>query len=181
MPREHPFQLFPGDWQKGFDSLLMLQGIEAKTLGITLPQPMEFVLVAMQSFAASFGIPLKILVGSQTGERASTEDSKEWAKTNMSRRNNTLIPNIMLLVERLVEFGVFKDKDWSVFWPDLTESEMSEKIERAGKMADVNHKQYSAGGTEVVFTEDEIRETVGYKPLTDAERFVDDEAEDKEI
>lgn len=84
-----------GDWQKGFDQLLMLQGIEAKTLGVTLPQPAEFYNTALQSFAASIEMPLKILVGTQTGERASTEDAKEWSQTISSRRTNRVIPLIM--------------------------------------------------------------------------------------
>ena len=157
------------DWQKGFDALLMLQGMEAKTLGVTLPQPLEFVNVALQSFAASIGIPLKILVGSQTGERASTEDAREWAQTIMSRRENSVVPNIMALVGRLVEYRILADKTWTLYWPDLTESSITEKIERADKMADINAKNVQSGSQELVFTEDEIRETVGYEPLTEAD------------
>jgi len=52
------------DWQKGFDKLLLLQGIEAKTLGVTLPIPEHFFSVCLQVFAASLCIPLKVLVGS---------------------------------------------------------------------------------------------------------------------
>ena len=153
------------DWQKGFDSLLMLQGMEAKTLGVTLPQPAEFVNVALQSFASSWGIPIKILVGMQTGERASQEDAKEWAKTCMARRNGSIVPNIMQLIRRLERFGVMAEKPWSIDWADLTESDMSEKIDRATKMADINVKNVQAGGIELTFTEDEIRETIGKDPL----------------
>ena len=160
------------DYQKGFDAMLLLQGIEAKTLGITLPQPEEFMLVALQSFAASIGIPLKILIGSQTGERASTEDAKEWSQTIMSRRNNIVVPNIMDLVERLVRFRVMADKPWSVHWPDLTESSMEEKIARADKMADTNQKMQRTG--EIVFTHEEIREVVGFEPLSEADKYRDD-------
>jgi len=153
------------DWQKGFDSLLMLQGMEAKTLGVTLPQPAEFVNVALQSFASSWGIPIKILVGMQTGERASQEDAKEWAKTCMARRNGSIVPNIMQLIRRLERFGVMAEKPWSVDWADLTESDMAEKIDRATKMADINVKNAQSGGIELTFTEDEIRETIGKDPL----------------
>jgi hypothetical protein len=71
------------DFNKGFDAMLMLQGMKAKTLGVTLPQPEEFFNVALQCFAASIGIPLKVLVGSQSGERASTEDADEWSRLNI--------------------------------------------------------------------------------------------------
>jgi hypothetical protein len=165
-------------WNQGFDKMLMLKGIQAKTLNVTLPQPEEFFNIALQSFAASISIPLKILVGNQTGERASTEDAEEWAQTNMSRRANLAVPNILLFVERLVRFGILAEKDWFVDWSDLTEASMGEKIERASKMADVNQK---TGTTEWVFTPEEIRKAVGYEPLAEGQAERDETTEDEQI
>ena len=164
------------DFQKGFDKLLMLQGMTAKTLNVTLPSPEHFYSVALQSFAASIGMPVKILVGMQTGERASSEDADEWAQTCMSRRANIVHPNIMELVARLQKVGVLPEKDWFIDQADLTESSMSEKIERANKMADTNQKM----GTSIyVFTDDEIREVVGLEPLSEADKYRDDATDDE--
>lgn len=162
-----------GDWQKGFDKLLMLQGMKATTLGITLPSPEHFFNIALQSFAASIQIPLKILVGSQSGERASTEDASEWAQVNMARRSDSVRPNILEFVNRLERFGILKEHDWVLGWGDLTESTVSEKIERAVKMSEVNAKTLSGpmDAGEVIFTGDEIRDVVGYAPLSDAEKY----------
>lgn len=164
------------DFNKGFDASLLMQGITAKPMQVTLPSPEHFFGVALQSFAASVLIPLKILVGSQTGERASTEDSEEWAKVNMGRRTNQAIPAIMSFVNRLERFGILPAKDWHLDWSDLTEASMGEKIERASKMADVNQKM----GDEVVFTGDNIRGVVGMEPLSDAEKYRDDPDGDDE-
>lgn len=165
------------DWQKGFDQLLMIQGMQADTLSITLPSPEHFFGIALQSFAASMSIPLKILVGNQTGERASTEDSTDWAQTNNSRRANIVVPNIMALVKRLVEFNILPDgEDWFVDWSDLTEASMSEKIARADKMAGVNQKMKDGG--EIIFTPEEIRAAVDYEPLSDADKFRDEDEVD---
>jgi len=166
------------DWQKGFDKLLMLQGIKAETLGITLPSPEHFFSIALQSFAASIPIPLKILVGMQTGERASTEDAKEWAQTNMSRRSGQVIPTAMALIKRLERFLILPEKDWHIDWTDLTESSMGEKIDRAVKMAETNQKMKDSG--EIVFTHEEIRAAVDYEPLDDAEKYRDDPTGDDE-
>lgn len=167
------------DWQKGFDQLLMLQGMQAKTLGVTLPSPEHFWAAPLQSFAASIGIPLKILVGMQTGERASTEDAKEWAQTIMSRRASSVVPNIMALVRRLEQFGILKEgKDWFLDWNDLTEASMGEKVDRANKMADTNQKMKDSG--EIVFTHEEIRAAVDLEPLSDEEKFRDDDAPEDE-
>lgn len=148
------------NWQKGFDELLMIQGMTAKLPKVELPDPEHFFMNALQSFAASFDIPLKVLVGTQTGERASTEDASQWNQTCNFRRKNTVIPNILQVVKRLESCGVIKENpEWFVDWTDLTESTMLEKIDRAGKMAKVN-KDF--GG--VVFKPEEIRASVGYEP-----------------
>lgn len=160
------------DWQQGFDQLLMIQGIQAKTLGITLPSPEHFFGIALQSFAASMRLPTKILVGMQTGERASTEDASEWSQTNMSRRAGQVIPNIMMLVNRLERFGIIPEKDWFLDWTDLTETSMAEKIDRTVKMADVNSKMQSSG--EWVFTPEEIRAAADYEPLSETDKFRDE-------
>ena len=145
------------DFNKGFDAMLMLQGMKAKTLGVTLPQPEEFFNVALQGFAASIGIPLKVLVGSQSGERASTEDADEWSRTNMARRTNTARPTIMALVKKLETVRVLPEQDWYIYWSDLTEASMGLKIDRADKMAAINQKLLDE-----VYTIDEIRETTGH-------------------
>lgn len=166
------------DWQKGFDKLLMVQGMQAKTLGVTLPSPEHFFAIALQSFAASIPIPLKILVGSQTGERASTEDAAEWAQTNNSRRNNVVVPNITTFVQRLERVGILPAKDWFIDWTDLTESSMAEKVDRALKMADTNQKMKDSG--EIVFTHEEIRAVVDLEPLSAAEATIEDVEEDED-
>lgn len=160
------------DWQAGFDQLLMVQGMEAKTLGITLPSPEHFWAAPLQSFAASMRMPVKILIGMQTGERASTEDAQEWSETIKSRRTRLVIPNIRILVQRLERFGVLPEKDWFIDWTDPTESSMSEKIDRTVKMADVNSKMQSSG--EFVFTPEEIRAAADYEPLSEADKYRDD-------
>lgn len=165
------------NFNKGFDKSLLLQGIVAKPMQVTLPSPEHFFAVSVQSFAASIPIPMKILVGSQTGERASTEDADEFDRTGMSRRTNYVIPLIMTFVRRLERVGILAaGKDWFLSWSDLTETSMGEKIDRADKMASVNQKM--AG--EVVFTGDDIRGVVGMEPLSDAEKFRDEPDTDEE-
>lgn len=165
-------------WQKGFDQLLMLQGIDAKTLGVTLPQPAEFIAAPLQSFAASINEPLKILVGSQSGERASTEDAKEWDSTIMSRRMNYVQPNIRRLIAKLTKAGILPAVQWVIDWTDLTEDSMEEKLSKADKMATINQKSMGTG--ERVFTADEIREAAGLEPLGDSDILPEDETTEAE-
>ena len=167
------------EWQKGFDQNLMLQGIEAKTLGVTLPSPEHFREGPLENYAASIQMPKKILTGMQTGERASTEDAEEWAKTCMARRADYVIPSIMALVNRLERFGILPERDWHLHWTDLTEASMSEKIDWADKMSTINERATRGVMPEVIFTGDEIRAVVDMDPLKESDKFADDFEEDE--
>lgn len=151
------------DFQRGFDKGLLLGGMTAKPLQISLPSPEHFFDAPVKSFAASMQIPVKILMGSQSGERASTEDAQEWALTCNSRRNNRCRPLIVEFVNRLERFGILPERDWSIGWQDLTESTGGEKMDRAKIMSDINAQ--TQAGYEPAFAPDEIREAAGYKPM----------------
>lgn len=166
-------------FNKGFDKSLMMQGIKAVPIQVQLPSPEHFFAIALQSFAATFSCPLKILVGAQTGERASTEDSEEWARVNMARRTNELIPAIMAFVNRLERFGILPQKDWHLDWVSLMDPSPNEMLERVERMANVNEKMRPSG--EIVFTGDELRSETGREPLSDAERFRDEPDADDEL
>lgn len=160
-------------FQSGFDNALMLGGFAVKPLTITLPQPKEFWEPCVQSFAASMQIPFKILVGNITGERASTEDKTEWAETNMSRRENRVLPILQDFIDRLVAWGVLDAKDWTIGWTSLLEASPDDKLDRAAKMSTINQQ----AGTELVFLPDEIREEAGFKSADEVEGFAEWQAE----
>jgi hypothetical protein len=152
-------------FQQGFDNALMIGGFSAKPLTITLPQPKEFWEPCVQSFAASMQIPFKILVGNITGERASTEDAEEWAQTNMSRRENRVLPILNEFVDRLVAWGVLDKREWAIGWESLLEDSPDDRLGRAKTMADINQTL----GAEPAFLPDEIREAAGFKPTEEIE------------
>lgn len=147
------------DFQSGFDKGLMLGGMKATPLQITLPSPEHFFAAPIGSVAAQREMPLRILMGSQSGERASTEDAKAWALTCKSRQTNYDGPLLREWAERMERFGIFPKHDWVVEWDDLTESTGAEKMDRALRMAEVNAK--AAPGDDRPFWPDEIREAAG--------------------
>lgn len=165
------------DYNAGFDQLLMLMGMQAKQLNVTLPSPEHFHAVPLQEFAASINMPVKILVGMQTGERASQEDAEEWAQTNMSRRTNHVVPSIMSLVQRLEKVGILPEKDWHLDWKSLMDPSPNEILDRADKMATINQKM---GTSTYVFTDDEIRAETGREPLKDSDKYRDDVTDEED-
>ncbi len=170
-------------FMQGFDASLLMQGMEATPINISLPDPEPFFSNPLQIFTSSFGIPIKILVGMQTGERASVEDAREWAQTNMARRVNLCRPLIRAILNRLEQFRIIPERDWFIQWSDLTEASMQEKIDRADKMANINQKASGPMGNEIVFSADEIRAAIDMDPLDQSEMFRDmpeDTVEDTE-
>lgn len=166
------------NYNKGFDQLLMLQGMTAKQLNVSLPSPEHFWSAPLQSFAASVQMPLKILVGNQTGERASTEDATDWGETIMARRQNYTHPRLYELVEHLVAKKVLPaEKDWYFDQSDLTEAAPGEKVDRASKMSTINTQMVTADNT-LVFTVEELRAVAGYEPLSPNELDVEPPPED---
>lgn len=158
------------DWQTGLHKMLAFKGADIKTLPVQQISPEHFIAGPLSCYAASRRMPLKILIGTQTGERASSEDSDQWDLTCQSHRTNRAEPNIDLTIKRFEQLGILPERDWILEWPELIDSSDDEKLARADKMADINAK--SKG--ETVFTGDEMRAEVGKDPLSDAERYVDD-------
>lgn len=153
-------------FQTGFDKLLFLQGMKAQNTSITLNSPKEFFQTSVQSFAASVEMPFRVLVGNETGERASTEDDRTFSKACMSRRNWVETPMLKQFVERMVSFGVFPQAQWYIGWQSLLNTSPEERMNRAKSMATVNRMVAGTGeNVSPVFPVDEIREEAGYKPM----------------
>ena len=153
----------------GFDASYISQGMKVGTFSVSLPQPREFFEIPLQAFAAGRSMPTKILIGMQTGERASTEDANEWNNTITSRRNRWTIPSIKALLQKLEAFGMMPS-GWALEWEELSGDNPASRLERAVKMADINTKEAANGG--LVFLPEEIRLEAGYDdalPATDQE------------
>ena len=155
-----------GDFLKGYDKSLMLQGIKATPIGVTLPtNPEQYYNGPLQAFAASIDCPSKVLIGNQTGERASTEDERSWKRTCASHRNRRLMPPLRDMLSRFERWGILPQGDWKIDWFDVTEATGSERMDTALKMADVNAKVLGIG--DVPFSGAEIREAAGWEDAGD--------------
>jgi hypothetical protein len=146
---------------KGYDKQLLTQAMTSNSTSISMGDPEKPFQVALQDFAASISIPSTILVGMQTGRLASGEDTVEWAQTNMSRRENFLIPQIELTVHRLMEIGAIERKDFVVGWESLLEPTQSDRLGNGEKMSKINAAGLGAGV--IPFSSDEIREASGFE------------------
>src|SRR5690606_12653802 len=86
---------------RGNDQMLITQGATVAPLVSAVADPGPTYNVNLQTAAAALDIPTKILVGMQTGERASSEDQKYFNARCQSRRNGDLAFDIQGLVDHL--------------------------------------------------------------------------------
>lgn len=153
------------DLNSGVDRLLITQGATVTPLVGVVPDPTPHYSVSIQTISASTGQPAKIIVGMQTGERASTEDLKDFNKLGQGRRTGPLSRDIKQAIEHLQRIHLVSavpGEDFTVMWDDLTESTQGEKLDNADKMAGINQKNLGVGEGPV-FSGAQIRETAGWE------------------
>lgn len=146
---------------RGNDALLTTQGATVTPLVSAVADPGPTYNVNLQTAAAALDIPTKILVGMQTGERASTEDQRYFNARCQSRRGD-LSFDIEDLCDKLVDLGILDAvPQKTVIWDDLNASTGAEKLTSAKLMADINSASIATG--EQPFTGEEIRVAAGYE------------------
>lgn len=168
------------DLNTGIDASMVTWGGTVTPLVAVVPDPTPHYEINLRTISASAGgLSSKIISGNQSGERASTEDLKQFAKYSQGRRVGLLTDDGELLIEHLMRVQVVTRPagETTFMWDDLTEASTSEKLAAALTMADVNQK--SAGNGDVpVFASTEIREAAGYENDDESEKAREDDKPD---
>lgn len=73
----------------------VIDGVDVNNLGVNEVSVESIYRVLISDFAGSKGIPQRILLGSERGELASTQDMQEWNGVIDSRRTNYAEPEIL--------------------------------------------------------------------------------------
>lgn len=151
------------DINRGNDVMLINQGAKVDPLVSNIPDPRPTYDVNLQTVSAALDIPSKILVGMQTGERASTEDQEYFNSRCQSRRAD-LAFEFEGLIDHLMRVRVIDTMaEYTVMWDDLSERKPSDKLAAAKIMSEINVAAIATG--QPVFEPDEIREAAGYDPI----------------
>jgi len=147
---------------RGNDTLLITQGAQVSSMVSAVSDPSPTYDVNLKTFSASVDIPSRIIVGNQSGERASTEDQIYFNGRCQSRRGD-LSFDVEDMVEKLTYLQIIKPvAKFSIVWDELNEQSPSDKLDSATKMSSINQTSLASG--EQVFTVDEIRVAAGYEP-----------------
>ncbi|HDG8091861.1 TPA: DUF1073 domain-containing protein [Klebsiella oxytoca] len=176
------FNEVAGEINRGNDVLMTTQGATVTPLVTAVADPTATYDVNLQTFAASVDEPVKILVGMQTGERASTEDQKYMNARCQSRRGD-LSFEIEDFSDKLIDLEIIDAvSEKTVIWDDLNEQTGTEKLANAKTMAEIN-QTFQGSGENPAFSREEIRTAAGYEnvdefPLGEEDGSEEDEAAD---
>jgi hypothetical protein len=146
------------EYDHGLRRYLRTRGMDVSDLGSEVVEPKELFESIISLISAATGIPQRILLGSERGELASSQDASSWAGHVASRQLNFAEPNILRpLIDRLVAWGALPRPSSGVYaitWDPLFEMTDAEKATVAQTWADAAQKAALAFGTPVITPEE---------------------------
>lgn len=153
-----------------FQRHLKLQGIEVTELTPKLMSPEKFVETYLDLISGATGIPKRILIGSERGELASTQDETAWNNRVLERQKNFCEHLILRpFIDKMMKTGILPEvKKYTIQWQRLFEPTEKEKAESSKLRVEALSAYVMAMGVEKVvpveiflekylgFTKDEI-------------------------
>ena len=126
------------DYVNDFRRFLLLEGMDVNDLGSQNVDPSNLVDVILSVIAATRGIPKRILMGSELGELASSQDASHWAGRITSRRTKYAEGRILRpFLQRLEMWQALKlPTIYSWYWKPLFELSDTDKSTAAKAYAE---------------------------------------------
>ena len=118
------------EYEHNLRRFLINEGIDISAMQAQVSDPSAHLDVQLQLISAVTGIPKRILVGSERGELASTQDKESWLGYITSRRGEYAEPIIVRpFIARCMEYSVLpKVEKYDVAWDELYSISESEKV-----------------------------------------------------
>lgn len=154
------------DFDNSFSRSAVTVG-DIKTLQTQLNDPTNPWTIALNEACAAHSKPAKIVIGMQTGERASTEDIRQWNRVVMDRQGRECNRMIKGFIRYLQEKFTFpkESKEIIIQWRDLNELSQAEQVKTVLDMASVNEKQIKSKLAPVFSTK--VMQTVAQVEIED--------------
>lgn len=132
------------------------RGFDVKDLGSDVANFNNQVTALISLISGASEIPQRLLLGSERGELASSQDKENWNVRVQDRRDGFANRTTRSLVDRISQFGgIEAPEDYEIRWPELDDLNDIERADVAGKLAGLN----STMG-ETVITGAEIRDKI---------------------
>lgn len=110
------------EYQHGMRDFLRLMGVQAKDLSGTVASPKEHFETLIQCIASTTRIPARVLLGSERGQLASTQDQDEYLRQVNQRQTIYAGPRAVdPLLQKLIDLHILPEpaQPWTLVWPNL--------------------------------------------------------------
>lgn len=181
-------------YEHDLQRFMRLSGLDVESLAPQVADPKGHMDIQFDLLSAATRIPKRILLGSERGELASSQDEKNWAKVIQARQHEHCEAVLLRpLVDRLISVKILSEPsegEYTVEWPDLLAPGDKDKAE-IGEIRAKALKAYvdSIGAEDVLppsmflekmlgFTDEEIQEIEDLHKTMIAEEAADEEPED---
>lgn len=142
------------EYVNGLRRYMRLQNMEVQDMAPSLTDPKTSIDVQLDLISGDTGIPKRILIGSERGELASTQDESNWNNRIKDRRDQYAEPFIVRpVVDLLIKMGVLpepKEGSYEVKWADLWSSSDKEKADVANVSSAAIKNYMTAPGVDQV-------------------------------
>lgn len=142
------------EYDHGLRRYLQTRGMQVSDLGSEVVDPSGLFDVIVTLISVATGIPKRILLGSERGELASSQDAANWAGRIASRQLNFAEPVILRpLIDRLIRWGALpkpRAGRYTCVWDALFEQSGLEKATEAKTWAEAAEKAATATGGPVM-------------------------------
>jgi hypothetical protein len=130
---KHQVELYENDLQRWIG----LTNAHVNSLSPQVQSPKEHISAQLEQVTIALACPMRVFMGSERGELASTQDAEAWNNRLTERMRTYLSPFLVEpFVTRLIQIGALpvpKDNTFTVEWDDLNTQTESEKADVANK------------------------------------------------
>lgn len=159
------------EFRHGMSRVLSTRGVDIKMLDGGVVNFAGMASAVLDLISATVEQPKRILLGSERGELASTQDRSNWADRIIERRGESGEPAARAVIDRFIELRALPEpieSQYKILWPDIDKMTEEEKADLGVKVASANKAQVDASDTPVM-TSEEMRDSIwGLEPLEDA-------------
>lgn len=138
----------------GYQRFLELEGMDITEMGGEVVDPSGVANLNVAFISAATSIPQRILLGSERGELASSQDEENWGRVIQSRQIHYAEPIILRpTINRLIYAGVLPAPSSGRYvakWPPLHDPDEGEEAETAKTAAEAVEKAVAATGRTIL-------------------------------
>lgn len=143
----------------GLRRYMRLDGIDVENMAPDIPtDPTKYVEIQLQMISGDTGIPVRILVGSERGELASSQDEGNWNSRMQQRREQYNEPFIVRpFIDTLIQLKVLptpKENKYNVNWTPLASMDEATKATVAKTKTEALAAYVNAQGASMVVPEE---------------------------